>query len=82
MSEEKNTEKGWREEARREILTKDIEEMEGMNECWCGGGKHFAKSRVVIHTSECALNNEGYYKALDVILARKKEALQAITPTS
>ncbi len=57
------------------LIEEVIKVAEEMNKCWCGGGKHFMKSRVVVHRSDCALNNEGYYRALDSIINTLKEAL-------
>lgn len=53
---------------KKSLLEEIIEEVEGMHECWCGGGKHLAKSRAVIHTAECALNNQGFYEALNKVI--------------
>ena len=57
------------------IIKSVIEYLEEMHKCWCGGGKHFAKSRVVVHTSECALNNQGYYDAINKAINHLREQL-------
>jgi hypothetical protein len=60
-------------QALRQAALATAEAVRGESKCWCGGGRHFAKSYCVVHISECALNNRGYRSALSDIKAKEQE---------